>query len=355
MTEHIDYLVQAGVNPAISAAADRFFMQDLARSCEGSALLRVYTYPGDVLLLGRYHLAPSRTDGKVAVWRRFSGGRVLPFGDGFLGLSLILPHRSALVADEPLALAAHQVPNRYVRGIMEMLRLLGLDPFYPGRDLVMVKGRCLAAVSFETDDQDVLIFEAVIAYERDFSLLMAFLERTDPDGLVKAAPVPGEVTTSIVRECSVNISCEEAAKLLCDAFARQFGKEIRERKLGPSERQAIEDLAVREYASDRWVRERLRRPELDRHACTPIQLGFFDVYLALQENRITIAQFAGDFIANSPAIAALEKRLRGCVLERRALSVVSNQLFSDPRNYMLGIGKLDSLEDTILRAAGMAG
>ena len=78
-------------------------------------------------------------------------------------LSLTLPHRSALVATEPLALRAEQALNRCVRALLAALRGLGVDAFYPGRDRITLGGRTLGVVALESDARGATLFEAVLA------------------------------------------------------------------------------------------------------------------------------------------------------------------------------------------------
>jgi hypothetical protein len=56
----------------------------------------------------------------------------MPWGDGFVGLSLVLPHRSALAAADPLALAPEQVMNRCVRGVLRACELERRPRVLPG-------------------------------------------------------------------------------------------------------------------------------------------------------------------------------------------------------------------------------
>src|SRR5439155_1478387 len=124
----------------------------------------------------------------------------MPWGEGFVGLSLVLPHRAALVASDPLALAPEQVMNRYVRGILEACELSGVPALYPGRDVITVQRRILALASFEVEASGALVFEAVIANGWDFSVLPGLLDRADPEGVVKAGMLTAEDTTSLARQ-----------------------------------------------------------------------------------------------------------------------------------------------------------
>src|SRR4029079_16786911 len=146
MTERLTSLAcvpQRNVAPSIGVATDRYLLGTLAKASRPRpGVLRIYTFPGDVLAAGRWHLTPpTAADAGEAFVRRLTGGRALALGEGYLGISLLLPHRSALFAEDPLALAPFQIANRYVRGLLRALKQLGLPAFYPGRDLVTVNRR----------------------------------------------------------------------------------------------------------------------------------------------------------------------------------------------------------------------
>lgn len=316
-------------------------------------MLRVHSFPGQCLSLGRYHLAPLLPDGVgVELCRRQTGGRVLPAGDGFVGISLILPHRSALFSDQAFALAPSQVLNRYVRGFMEACRVAKLHVSYPGRDLVTIDRRIVAAVSFDTDERGTLLFEAVIANTREFSILPDLLEVIDRQGVVKAELLTAAETTSLARELGSEPCFEETAEMIRRGYERYFGLDLVPQALTPLEQQAIDALAVREFSSPRWLYARTRPPGLDRHVATWAQLGVFEAFFALRQDRfIGDILFAGDFIANRAAITALERNLRLCPLEWQALNAVVNSIFEEPENYLLGVGKLRVIAD-LLAGAG---
>src|SRR5215813_4259860 len=171
--------VEPGVDPPDAVRRDRAELESAAR--EGVVALRLYTLATDALVLGRYHRRPHGHG--VALARRLSGGRVVPGGEGFVGVSLALPHRSALVGDDPWMLSPEQVMNRCVRGLLDGLRRLGVEPFYPGRDLVTAGGRTVAVLGLEIAPDGAALFEVTLALGRDLATLPGLLDRADPEGV----------------------------------------------------------------------------------------------------------------------------------------------------------------------------
>ena len=347
----LGYVVQPRVPPLIGVATDRHLLAGLGRANRSRrGILRVSSFPGDVLAVGRWHLAPpSASDAGDALVRRLTGGRALALGDGYVGISLLLPHRSALFADDPHALAPFQVPNRYVRGLLRALKTFGLAAFYPGRDLVTVNRRPIAAVSFETDDEGRLLFEAVLAVDRPLGAVVQLLDRWDAGGVIKADLLALETGTCLRDEIGESLAVDDLAPLIRDAYAEQYGITVEESPLSPLEEQAITALAARDGRS--WIHARQPRPDLPLSASSGIQTGVLEAHFALEQERfIKEILFAGDFIANSPAIAELEYRLRLCPAERGAIARVVDGVFEDPANYLLGVGRLRTVADTIVKA-----
>lgn len=349
----IDFVTQRGVDPARSLAADRHFMHSVRRASRSrNAVLRVYSFGGDAVSIGRFHLAPTCATSGVGIHRRLSGGRAVPFGDGFVGVSLVLPHRSALYSDDPFFLAPYQVMNRYVRGLLEAFKLAGIPAFYPGRDFITVDRRVLGLVSFETDEAGSLVFEAILANTRDFSLLPELIQEVDPTGVVKIELLPPSAVTSLSRELGNELSFEEVAEMVCRGFAKQFGAVIEPHALSPLEAQAIDAVAAREFSSAAWLGQRRFREDLDRHATLWIQLGSFEAYYAVEQDRfLKDILFSGDFLANAASVEQLEHDLRLCPIDWRAVDAVANEIYARPENYILGIGRLRTIADMILRGA----
>ncbi len=341
---------QRNVVPSIGLATDRHLLATLGKvSRPRPGVLRIYSFPGDVLAAGRWHLAPpAAADAGEAFVRRMTGGRALALGEGYLGISLLLPHRSALVAEEPLTLAPVQVANRCVRGLLRALKTLGLPVFYPGRDLVTVSRRPIAALSFETDDDGHLVFEMILAVDRPLGAVAQLLDRWDKGGVIKADLLALEAGTSLREEIGETLGFDDLAALVSDAFAQQYGVTLEDARLSSLEEQAVAALAQRD--SRAWTNMRVLRQDLPLSGSSGIQTGVLEAHFALEQERfVKEIQFAGDFIANSPAIAALEYRLRLCPAEWTAITRVVDGVFADQANYLLGVGALRAVADTIVK------
>lgn len=348
----LDFLVQPQCDSRVSLAQDAHFLHVVTRpSRTRIGVLRVYEFPGDVLSLGRYHLVPvARDTVGIQLHRRQSGGRAMPFGDGFVGVALFLPHRSALFGGDPFALAPYQVLNRYVRGILEGCRVAGLEVFYPGRDLITINRRVVGMVSFEVQRSGAMLFEGVLAVRRNFDALPAMLEQVDPAGVIKAELPLLQESTCLERELRTSLSTDEVAELVRRGYEKHFNLSLEMHGLTPLEERAIQATATHEFHDNRWLSQRRLRPELSLHGSSRVQLGMLEAHFALEQERfLRDVVFAGDFIANSPGIERLERELRLCPAEWRAIDAVVSDVFAQPENYILGVGHVRTITDTICK------
>ena len=250
----------------------------------------------------------------------------MPWGEGFVGISLVLPERSALTGSAPLG--PEQVLNRYVRGILAGCESFGVPAFYPGRDLVTVEGRMLGMASFDTEPSGALVVEAVLAVGRDFTELPRLLDRADPGGVVRAAMVTAEETTCLAARIGRTPDLTEMADRLRQGYEQRLGVRFAER---------IQRVEIG-FDEDGWLGQRRGRPGLERRATVVGQLGALEVYSALEAGRIHEVMLAGDVIANSAAIERLEDELRGCPAERVAIEAVVKRVLALPGNFLLGLG-----------------
>lgn len=350
----VRFLCHEHITPAHSLAVDHYFLHTVRQTA--TPVLRVYSFPGDVLVLGRYHATAPFPDAlPLTLTRRLSGGRVVPGGHGFVQFSLIFPHRSALFSDDPYYLAPFQVLNRYLRGVLHGFKAGGIDAFYPGRDLLTVRGKPLGWVSFTTEDDGALLCEGGVAVGRDLSLLPSLLDRADPRGVIPCQFFTPEHVTSVTRTIGKPVPPAHLAEMLRHGFARQFAVEFVDQGLSAEEQKVISALAER-YAAPAWLHSRPLRADLLFHATAAIQLGVLQVRFSLQGDRtLAEVQLSGDFIANPAGLTALEAGLRGCRREREALWQVVDRTFLQPDHYLLGVGPLHTLPDIILKAESATG
>src|SRR5260370_19347241 len=179
----------------------------------------IYSIPGRCISIGRYHLyAGTAERGGIGVLRRFTGGRVVGIGAGWLGFALMLPSRIALLKEDASRLKPEQIMNRYARGILAGLRSLGLDCFYPGRDAITFEGRETAMCSFEIEASGAMVFEAILAVNRGMETVVHDLELINPDGDLPCRMYGPESATTLARERKVEIAFGE----LADAIAAGY-------------------------------------------------------------------------------------------------------------------------------------
>lgn len=344
------FLCQEHISPALSRATDQFFLQAVQDT--QTAVLRVYTQPGDQVMLGRYHGVGTlpKTD-QITVARRLSGGRVVPGGDGFVNFSLIVPHRSAPFSDEPYHLAPFQVLNRHVRGLLHGLKTAGIDVFYPGRDLVTVEQHPLAWISFSVEDNGAVVCEGGVSVQRDFSLLPYLLDRVDPNGTISSQFFMPDQVTNLERLTGTAPAFSQIAALIRNGYAEQPNFACLDEDLSHREREQIDrSAAASSDSSDAWLHSWPLRSDLPFHASTTITLGNLDIRFSVSQNQtLKEVHFGGDFLAPSATTMLLQRSLSGCPLEYTALWEVIEQTFLHPQHYMLGLRHMRIIPDTILK------
>jgi len=303
---------------------------------------------GEVVSIGRWQLAPaSAADAGVTLVRRHSGGRAAAFGTGFVGVTLVLPTRGALV-DSAAPLRPEQVMNRYVRGILAGLERHGVPALYPGRDTITAGRRQLGVVAFTETRTGAVLVEAILANAGDPNALPRLLDRADPGGVVRTTMLQPSDTTSIAAEKGGAPSLAAFADLIASGYAERLDGVPASRTLTDDELARVRDLAA--TVGDAWLTTRRPRPDLDRRASAATMLGALDVHLAVADGRIRDACISGDIIAADDTVPALEAALRGCAADRAAVETAVGRVLGESTQFLLGIGPPDTLIDTVMRA-----
>jgi lipoate-protein ligase A len=341
-----DIVTIAKIAPSHLLGLQAHLLESVAtRQC--APILLIYSMPGKMLSLGRYHLYDGPIErGGLTAWRRFTGGRVVGSGEGWIGIALILPSRAALLPERDAKLKPDQVMNRYVRGILRGLRSLGLECFYPGRDAITFERREIAMCTFETDPSGAMLFEAALAVNRGMEEVVHELEYFDPAGQLTCPMYGPDAATKLVREIDRDVAFGEVADAIASGYTELFGGANR-RELSPLE-SAQADRRCNALEQRGWLKLSGAGTVSSRVAS---QLGSIEVRARLSANCIVerIGLF-GDFIANSPGVGEFESEMLGKTLDLTSVSAAVMKVFGGGENFILGLGDLSELIKLVTRA-----
>lgn len=318
---------------------------------EGAALgeihLHVSSLQGAVLALGAFHRTPRpSSDPAARWWRRRTGGCAVASGEGFAIVTIALPHRAALVADERRALRPEQVMNRCVRGVLAWLRRAGLDPLYPGLDAITVRRRTVARLGFTEIREGATLFQAIIACSGSFTDTPALLDRLDPEGRVPIRLQSRDEVTSLAelgRWASTPADRSAFARGLADAYAATFPEAIGEIvELDP-------EVTERLVAADPAGASEFAPPEVD--GTTVVEHGLLGPVSATAQvtaSRISAFALTGDFIAPGWAVTELAERIVRGARDAEAVRATVRTLFDGNDAYLLGLAPA-ALERLLVR------
>ena len=345
----LEVIVRPAISPWDLLGLELHLLEAVAaRRC--APVLVLYATPGCAVSIGRYHLyGGTPVHDNIVAMRRLTGGRAVGAGDGWLGLALVLPAWGALLPKRDANLKPEQVLNRYARGLLAGLRVLGLECFYPGRDAITIERREVAMCTFESDHSGALLFEASIAVNRGMEDLSRELDRLDPAGTVPSVVHSGDTSSTLKRELRREIGLAEVADAMVRGYREALG-DVRERGLADDEiRRAAE--SGKALQSIHWLRRVADGSEYNRSNRMTAQLGQIEAWLGVSaDNRIERLMLSGDLIGNSPGIALFEATLEG---QSHDLLTVSNsvaRVFSADGNFILGLGELSNLVRLVVDA-----
>jgi hypothetical protein len=301
------------------------------------AILHTYAVPGDVLALGRYHVVPAEGGAGVGIVRRLGGGRPAPLGTGFAGVVLAMPERAGLAGADRLA--PEQILNRYVRGLLGALESLGGRAYYPGRDVVTIDGRIVAALGFEIAADGATIVEMCVAVERSFACVTTFADRADPKGIVPVDLLTPEQATSIAEVAGRAPDLAELATALATGYAARLGCDVAMAAPLPA---PARDVA--------WLEAGRLAPHLDRHAAVRAVLGVIEVYAAREDDRVTDVRVCGDLLAPSATVDRVQAALRGAPIDRETLRGRVTDALRHPDDVLLGVRTPATVGDLVYEA-----
>jgi hypothetical protein len=236
--------------------------------------------------------------------------------------------------------------NRYARGLLMGLRELGLECFYPGRDAITFERREIAMCTFETGASGAMLFEAALAVNRGMEEVVHDLEHFDPAGQLPCAMYGPDAATKLVRELDRDVTFAEVANALARGYSNLLGggdlRELTALENAHAERrgESLEQRGWLQLSSDGNLTSRLAA-----------QLGTLEVRVRTSaDGAVENLGIFGDFIANSPGIAALKSEMIGRCLDLASVSAAVMKVFGHGENFVLGIGELSNLVKLLTRA-----
>jgi len=318
------------------------FRRDLAAAAHvaasGRAAGRLWRRDAAGLSAGRFHRLPH---GPAAPERRQSGGRIVPLGPGVLCCTLVLPPGGSEGWLEPgTSLRPEQVLNRALRPFLGVLRGLGIDAFYAGRDLVTVAGATVLCAGFTVEADGVLIVDQFLAVDSDFASLPALLERADPDGIA-GVDTAGFADAVSVRASGTDVAGLDWAAVLGDEIARSFACRIEVNDGEP--RWWNDTQAADEACHQAFLGQRGAVPAGHAVAAEPSMLGVVEVAADTGDGTIRDLSVTGDLIAAPATLDALACACEGLPVGGVELRRAVTKLLTGARGFVLGVPDLAGL------------
>lgn len=275
--------------------------------------------------------------------RRLSGGRIVPAGPGVVCITMAAP-----VVDwfdgAGGALRPDQVLNRALRPLLAMLRSLGIDAYYPGRDLVTVGGCAIAHASFTVMRDGVAVVEMHVAEVPAFADLPSLLDRFDPGGVAGVDRTALSGATSLAET--------DTAARSDDAWAEDFARFA---AAGFACEAVVVDAPDGEdltLAHESAARDFMLSPgPVEQGALSAAEvsmLGMVECSARMRGDRLTGLRVTGDLIAPFHTLDDVAAECEGQPFRAANIRKALARAMARPRSFVLGLRELDEL---ILRMA----
>lgn len=310
-----------------------------------SATLYAAELTGAAAVLGAYQHAPHALSAghDLEVLRRTTGGASVWGGTGVLYVALALRDASALIACPP-----GKILNRYVRGLLNGLRALGLPAHYFGRDFVSLDAEPVAYVAWEEHPFGSVRLEAFIGHARTFAL---------PQEL-SAYPTPeeprfrGRALTTLIERSSRPLDPRATLEAIGHGHVRAFGAQLE----GSFDSSVLTDEQLARatiLAASTDQGEEL--PGLHWSAPHEEVIGFVGAGVALDASgRIRAVRLRGDFFMSSSVASELEERLVGSAPTADAFAQALDDVLAARVGLIEGVRSLRSLQAALLDATERA-
>lgn len=301
------------------------------------ALLRLWSRPARALSVGRYHRIGDASD--PGMQRRLSGGRVVPIGPGVLGVTLAVAS-SQWLAPGAARLRPDQILNRALRPLLASLRALGVDAFYPGRDLVTSRGRPVAYAAFCPFADGVVLIEQLVALNASFAEIESLATVIDPEGVTGIAP--GAFAESVTLE---ELGAARPRSWWLSSIVENSAAVFRVESVILD--QPPNDLAIAVPAcADAYrgfARERRACAAGKRRVSGLGQLGLVEAAASVDDGVVSGLEITGDLIAAFATLEAVTGACEGQPAEAAVLRRTVLREVADEGRFVLGVRDLEEL------------
>ena len=241
------YIYDDGSSPSFGLAVDEYVSRKLHTS-PYSHIVRLYTYKGPSVMVGRYQDVGSEVDTSrctelgVDVNRRPTGGGAIVMGEGQLGIAIAAP----ATGGQSALLGSKTVLSPFTGGIIAALGLMGLKAWFrPENDIVVKDKKIAGLASCCLDEETAVLYHASLLADIDMELMLELLKK--PGGK------NGAITT-VSRELGRHVSTHELREQVKRGLEKTLeNAELIPEPLSEGELGEIRELEREKYSSRDWI------------------------------------------------------------------------------------------------------
>lgn len=308
---HWRFIADDEVGASFGLAADEFLFNGYgASSPKTPPTLRLYTYRSWCALVGRFQDVEAEVDleacraMEIEVNRRPTGGGAIVMGSGQLGLALV-----GRLGEDGFPAHPKLLFEELSQGVVQGLRALGLRAAFRPRNDIEVGGRKVAGVGCTIGEEGTFLFHTSVLVAVDLELLARLLVVGEEKWKERAVASFAERLTSVEGE-RPGTGLEEVREAVRRGYEKVFGVSTREEPWSEEERSAIQSLVEKQYGTEAWVYQPVRRPQLHGRWEGRTAAGVLTIELALDGEVIKELRMTGDFFGSERAVRALEAALK---------------------------------------------
>ena len=350
-------LVMEEATPERAVASVRFLSERVTRWDGMSAAIYLATLTEPSILMGRFQKPDSALSSiafdSVKVVRRNTGGRSMYLPKGSIYFGLVIPrYDESLAAGAPLRRAYKDLVSYFLSSLNEFIAArsdeLGFSEDVTRQDdHILWRGTTVGGIAFDFTADRTAVLEAWLLYGVEPFMPEEYNNYPRP---VATEYFPNESSRGIFSR-AVSLFTESLDEFPKEVLARMDFADTMQR----SEWNMLESAVVERYEESALVSADSEKD--DRLVfSSPIEdrIGYVLAGIRLDPKGTSIqtVRLYGDFIADSPGIEELERRLATHPVDRRLIALAIDEVLGTYSHIILGLRRLGTILDAVLSAAG---